>query len=128
MSIKIATILVKVATVELIEDNNEPIGKDIEHVDTLAYISKIKPFEFLSINLLLTPPQIDVGLQITVIYSTPLALEGFIMPIITFDKKLDQQITTKGDALLNSLLDPLEGLSMLNCGKLELGVAPDFQH
>ncbi len=26
----------------------------------------------------------------------------------------------KTDALLNSLLDPLEGLSMLNCGKLEL--------
>ncbi len=34
----------------------------------------------------------------------------------------------KDDALLNSLLDPLEGLSMLNCGKLELGAAPDFQH
>jgi hypothetical protein len=25
------------------------------------------------------------------------------------------------DALLSSLLDPLEGLNMLNCGKLELG-------
>ncbi len=32
------------------------------------------------------------------------------------------------DALLSSLLDPLEGLSMLNCGKLELGAVPDFQH
>jgi hypothetical protein len=32
------------------------------------------------------------------------------------------------DALLSSLLDPLEGLSMLNCGKLELGGALDFQH
>jgi hypothetical protein len=32
------------------------------------------------------------------------------------------------DALLSSLLDPLEGLSMLECGKLELGAAPDFQH
>jgi hypothetical protein len=32
------------------------------------------------------------------------------------------------DALLSSLLDPLEGLSMLNCGKLELGAAPDFHH
>jgi len=28
------------------------------------------------------------------------------------------------DALLSSLLDPLEGLSVLNCGKLELGTAP----
>jgi len=33
-----------------------------------------------------------------------------------------------GDALLSSLLDPLEGLGNLNCGKLELGAAPDFQH
>jgi hypothetical protein len=35
------------------------------------------------------------------------------------------------DALLSSLLDPLdplEGLGMLNYGKLELGAAPDFQH
>jgi hypothetical protein len=32
------------------------------------------------------------------------------------------------DALLSSGLDPLEGLSMLNCGKLELGATPDFQH
>jgi len=31
------------------------------------------------------------------------------------------------DALLSSLLDPLEGLGMLNCGKLELGAIPDFQ-
>ncbi len=27
----------------------------------------------------------------------------------------------RADALLSSLLDPLEGLSMVNCGKLELG-------
>jgi hypothetical protein len=32
------------------------------------------------------------------------------------------------DALLSSLLDPLEGLGRLNYGKLELGAAPDFQH
>jgi len=32
------------------------------------------------------------------------------------------------DTLLSSLLDSLEGLGVLNCGKLELGVAPDFQH
>jgi len=32
------------------------------------------------------------------------------------------------DALLSSLLDPLEGLGVLNCEKLELGAAPDFQH
>jgi hypothetical protein len=32
------------------------------------------------------------------------------------------------DALLSSLLDPLEGLGMVNYEKLELGGAPDFQH
>jgi hypothetical protein len=31
------------------------------------------------------------------------------------------------DALLSSLLDPLEGLGMLNYGKLEVRAAPDFQ-
>jgi hypothetical protein len=32
------------------------------------------------------------------------------------------------DALLSSLLDPLEGPSMENCEKLELGGALNFQH
>jgi hypothetical protein len=32
------------------------------------------------------------------------------------------------DALLSSLLDPLEGLSMLNYGRLEPGAVLDFQH
>jgi len=33
---------------------------------------------------------------------------------------------TLDDALISSLLDPLEGLGMLNWRKLELGAAPDF--
>jgi hypothetical protein len=41
---------------------------------------------------------------------------------------LQVQALAPDDALLSSLLDPLEGLSMLNCGKLELGAAPNFQH
>jgi hypothetical protein len=32
------------------------------------------------------------------------------------------------DALLSSLLNPLEGPSALNCGNMELGGTPDFQH
>jgi hypothetical protein len=32
------------------------------------------------------------------------------------------------DALLSSLLNPLEGPSVLNCGNMELGGTPDFQH
>jgi hypothetical protein len=30
------------------------------------------------------------------------------------------------DALLSSLLNPLEGPSVLNCGIMELGGVPDF--
>jgi hypothetical protein len=33
----------------------------------------------------------------------------------------DKVYVINNDALLSSLLDPLEGLGMLNCGKLELG-------
>jgi len=39
-----------------------------------------------------------------------------------------KSIYTKYDALLSSLLNPLEGPSVLNCGIMELGSAPDFQH
>jgi hypothetical protein len=39
-----------------------------------------------------------------------------------------QILEVEVDAFLSSLLDPLEGLSMLNCEKLELGATPDFQH
>jgi hypothetical protein len=35
---------------------------------------------------------------------------------------------TSFDALLSSLLNPFEGPSVLNCGNVELGSAPDFQH
>ncbi len=35
---------------------------------------------------------------------------------------------TQIDTLLSSLLNPLEGPSVLNCGNMELGGAPDFQH
>jgi hypothetical protein len=41
------------------------------------------------------------------------------------------EATTLGlitDALLSSLLNPLEGPSVLNCEIMELGGAPDFQH
>jgi hypothetical protein len=38
------------------------------------------------------------------------------------------ECTTLSDALLSSLLNPLEGPSVLNCESVELGGAPDFQH
>ncbi len=58
MFVKMSTILVKVTIIELIEDNIEPIGNETKHVDTLASSSKVEPFEFLSITLPFTPPQI----------------------------------------------------------------------
>jgi hypothetical protein len=39
---------------------------------------------------------------------------------------LSSLIIIEDDALLSSLLDPREGLGMVNFGKLELGDAPDF--
>ncbi len=62
---------IEVTIVEPIKHNIEPIEKDIELVDTLATNSRIKPFEFLSTSLPLTPPQIGVGPKITQIFSTP---------------------------------------------------------
>ncbi len=40
--IKIFIILVEVTIVELVEDNIEPIGKDIKHVDTLTISSRVE--------------------------------------------------------------------------------------
>jgi hypothetical protein len=39
-----------------------------------------------------------------------------------------QKICTTPDALLSSSSNPLEGPSVLNCGNVELGSTPDFQH
>ncbi len=39
-----------------------------------------------------------------------------------------REAKTIGDALLSSLLNPLEGPSVLNCENMELGGVPDFQH
>jgi hypothetical protein len=53
----------------------------------------------------------------------------FKMMQVTFAKLQCQDLALiPSDALLSSLLDPLEGLSVLNCGKLELGAALNFQH
>ncbi len=47
------------------------------------------------------------------------AIFGSTVPFIRQDYKLHSLINL--DALLNSLLNPLEGPSVLSCGKLELG-------
>jgi hypothetical protein len=36
--------------------------------------------------------------------------------------------SASGDTLLSSLLDPLEGLGVLNCGKMKLRTTLDSQH
>jgi len=43
-------------------------------------------------------------------------------------KQSNRLVSKASDALLSSLLNPLEGPSVLNCGIMELGGAPDFQH
>jgi len=48
------------------------------------------------------------------------------MPAMFIKTKKD--LVFISDTLLSSLLNPLEGLSGLNCGNMELGGAPDFQH
>jgi hypothetical protein len=50
-------------------------------------VSSILEFlEFLFTTILLTPPQIDVGSKITLIYNTPHALEVFTTPKMTFEE------------------------------------------
>jgi hypothetical protein len=51
--------------------------------------SRINSLEFLFVTLPLTPHQIGIGWEITLISSTLHALEVFMMPIMTFEKTLD---------------------------------------
>jgi hypothetical protein len=46
----------------------------------------------------------------------------------TSKNKTSILLKSECDALLSSLLNPLEGLSVLNCENMELGGAPNFQH
>ncbi len=49
-----------------VEEQAEPIDPSFTILD-----SKLKPFEFLSTNLPLTPHQIGIGQEITLMSSTP---------------------------------------------------------
>lgn len=96
MFVKISVVPIEVTIVERIKDSIELIKKDIELVDTLPTSNKVKPFEFLSTSLPLTPLQIGVRPKITLIFSTFHALEVFTMPIITFDKTPNQWKVVEG--------------------------------
>ncbi len=52
--------------------------------------SKVEPLEFLSTSLPLTPHQIGIGQDITLISSTPHASEVFTTPIATFEETPEQ--------------------------------------
>lgn len=78
MLVRISIIPIKVTIVELVEDNTkhvedniELVGRNIEFVDFIVTNSKVEPFEFLSTNLPLTPPQINVRPEIALIFNTP---------------------------------------------------------
>jgi hypothetical protein len=52
--------------------------------------SRLKYLEFMSINVPLTPHQIGIGQEVTLISNTPHALEVFTTPITTFEDTHDQ--------------------------------------
>jgi hypothetical protein len=47
-------------------------------------------------------------------------MERALAQLATIMQEITNECKEGDDALLSSLLDPLEGLGMLNCGKLEL--------
>jgi hypothetical protein len=68
---------------------NERFAKEQVELVNPSFIvldNKIKYLEFLSIKLLLTPHQIGIGMDITLISITLHALEVFMIPITTFEK------------------------------------------
>jgi len=56
----------------------------------LYLIAKLDLLEFLLATLPLTPHQIGIGQDITLITNTPHALEVFMTPIVTFEETLDR--------------------------------------
>jgi len=78
-----------------------------KHVITPSLVvnSRIKPLKFLFINIPLTPPQIVIGLEITLISTTFHASNVFFMPPTTFVKILVQLqfVVEIGAQLLNSV-------------------------
>jgi hypothetical protein len=50
----------------------------------------VGPLEFLSTSLLLTPHEIGIGEEITLISSTPHVLKVFTTPIVTFEETHDR--------------------------------------
>ncbi len=67
--------------------------------------SRIKPLKFLFTNIPLTPPQIVVGLEITLISTTFHASKVFVMPPTTFVKTHVQLefVVETGTQLLNNV-------------------------
>jgi hypothetical protein len=71
----------------------QSIKEHVEHVDPsfIVFDSETGPLEFLLATLPLTPHQIGIGQDITLITNTPHALEVFMTPIVTFEETLDRQ-------------------------------------
>ncbi len=73
------------------ESNDKSIKEHVEFVDPsfIVFDSKIGPLEFLLATLPLTPHQIGIGQEITLITNTPHGLKVFMTPITTFEKTFD---------------------------------------
>ncbi len=68
--------------------SEKSVKEHIELVDPSFTVldSKVEPLEFLFTSLPLTPHQIGIGQEITLISSTPHASKVFMTPITTFEE------------------------------------------
>jgi hypothetical protein len=78
------------------EDNEKSNKEYVELVNTSFTIldNGLESLEFLFVSLLLTPHQIGIGQEVTLISSTLHALNVFTTPITTFENTPDQYKTS----------------------------------
>jgi hypothetical protein len=108
LPVQIFIIFVSVTTIvnQTVEGNerfdkkqNEPINLSFSILD-----SRLEFLEFISINILLTPHQIGIGQEVTLIFNTLHALEVFTTPIVTFEDTLDRpKIVAPTDLQINQV-------------------------
>ncbi len=80
---------------QLVEGNEKSDREEVQLVN-LSFIildSRLESLEFTSINVFLTPHQIGIGQELTLISSTSHASEVFTTPIMTFEDTANCQKT-----------------------------------
>ncbi len=83
----IRPILMTIVVNKLVEDSERYDKEQVEHVNPSFTIldNRLESLEFLYVNLPLTPHQIGIGQEVTLISSTPHASKVFATPITTFE-------------------------------------------